>query len=108
MDNLVHALSHEMQSKSTRTKFARGQALERFRPGFRSPINVGDLQSRFGDVRSVKFVKLNLNGAFKFAAVRVTNHAGDGFVQSQGDFVAVLVPEADRASQRGNNSPDAA
>jgi len=108
MNNRVHALSHEMESKSTRTKLTRRLALECVRVRLRTTVNENYFQSRFRPVRAVEFVKPNLDGTFEFAAVRVPNDVGDGFVQSERDLVAVLFPKTDRAGKRRDSPPDTA
>jgi len=108
MDNRVHALSHEMQSKSTRTKLARRQTLEGIRLRLDASILEDNFEAGLRAVLAVELVKLNHNRAPEVSPIRVTNHVGNGFVQSQRDFVAVLFAETDRTGQWRNNSPDAA
>jgi hypothetical protein len=107
MDNRVHALSHEMKSKSTRTKLTRGQALERVGLRFRAPVNENYFQPRFCRIGAIELVELNLYWAFEFATVGVANHICDGFIQSEGDFVAVLFPKPDSASKRRHGASNA-
>src|SRR4249920_4148909 len=102
MDNLVHALSHEMQSKSTRTKLTGGQSFERAGLRLCAAIQQQNLQRRLSCAGSVQLAKLDFNVASELATVGVANYVCDRFVQRQGDRAAVLFPKPNGSRDRRN------
>src|SRR5579859_4061638 len=90
MDNRVHALSHEMQSKSTRTEFARGKALKGIGLGFCAMVQQYNFEPIFRATFWTNLIQANLDRTVQFAAISVTNNVGNRLIHRERDGAAVL------------------
>src|SRR5215467_580097 len=106
MDNRVHALSHEMESKSTRTQFACGEALKGFGLGFCSMVEQDNFQTFFRTIFRTNFIEANLDGAVQFAAVSVANNVGYRLIHRERDGAAILFAKTHDPRNRRNSTPD--
>ena len=107
MDNRVHALSHEMESKSTRTEFARGKSLKGIGLGFRSMVDQDNFQAFFHAIFGTNFIEPDLDRAVHFTAICVADNVGNGFIYGKSDGAAILFAETHRLCDRRNRSPNA-
>ena len=104
MDNRVHALSHEMEPKSTGTKFPGRKAFEGIGLWFRPTIRKDNFESRLGRVLAIHFAELDDNGSVQFAAVCMANDVGDGLIDGECNLVTVLFAEAESAGDWRNRA----
>jgi hypothetical protein len=97
VDNRVHALSHEMKPKSTRTKFARGEAFERAGFGLCAAIHQQNFQAVLIRLRAVYLAESNFDIAARFTGVGVANNVGNGLIQGKCDGAAIFFSKTDGA-----------
>ena len=108
MDNRVHALSHEMQPKSTRTEFAWGEALKGVGLGLCSMVEQDNLQAIFRAILWTNLIKPNLDRAVRFAAICVADDIGNRLVHRKRDGATILFAEPHCLCDRENCSANAA
>src|SRR5882724_4741269 len=108
VDNRVHALSHEMESKSTRTKLPGGKALKRVGLGLCPAIEQNNLQSRLRSILAIQQIKLNFDRLPQLAAVGVANDVSDRLVHRQRDGPAILFSEPYWARDGRHGAPHSA
>jgi hypothetical protein len=108
VDNRVHALSHEMESKSTRTKLPGRKAFQRVWLRFYASIEQNNFQSWLRSVLPAQQTKLNLDRLSQLAAIGVANDVRDRFVHRERNRPAILFSETDRARNRGHRAPHSA
>src|SRR5215468_7813147 len=108
MDNRVHALSHEMQPKSTRTEFARGKALEGIGLGFCTMVEQDNFQAILLAIFWTNLIEPNFDRAVQFAAISVPDNIGNRLIDCERDGAAIFFAKTHDFCNGRNRPPNAA